>query len=77
MTGEHSGTAGGEFYDAVYGAFEGQLAAMVRAEALGEDIGQNSWLTAEEYRVFFDWLEVRKHSSDYRSRFPNRAAEEE
>ncbi|HXO09786.1 MAG TPA: class I SAM-dependent methyltransferase [Solirubrobacteraceae bacterium] len=62
MTGEHSGTAGGEFYDAVYGAFEGQLAAMVRAEALGEDIGQNSWLTAEEYRVFFDWLELGSSS---------------
>ena len=33
------------------------------------------WLETPD--VFFDWLEVRKHSSDYRSRFPYRAAEEE
>ena len=62
MTVEDSGAAGGEFYDAVYGAFEGQLAATVRAEAFGEDIGQNSWLTAEECRMFFDWLELGSSS---------------
>src|SRR6202011_995559 len=33
------------------------------------------WLETPD--AFFDWLELRKHSSDYRSRFPYRAAEEE
>jgi SAM-dependent methyltransferase len=28
----------------------------VRREAFGEDIGQNSWLTAEEYDRFLSWL---------------------
>jgi SAM-dependent methyltransferase len=46
------------FYDAVYGAFGGQLAAAIRAEAFDEDIGQNSWLTADEFRGFFGWLEL-------------------
>jgi SAM-dependent methyltransferase len=44
------------FYDAVYGNFGGQLAAAIRAEAFAEDIGQNSWLTAREHRMFFVWL---------------------
>jgi SAM-dependent methyltransferase len=44
------------FYDAVYGAFGGQLDAAIRAEAFDEDIGQNSWLTADEFRRFFGWL---------------------
>jgi SAM-dependent methyltransferase len=46
------------FYDAVYGGFGGQLAAAIRAEAFDEDIGQNSWLTADEFRAFFGWLEL-------------------
>jgi hypothetical protein len=33
------------------------------------------WLETPD--VFFDWLEVRKHSSDYQGRFPYRPAEEE
>jgi hypothetical protein len=33
------------------------------------------WLETPD--AFFDWLEVRKQSSDYQSRFPHAAAEEE
>jgi SAM-dependent methyltransferase len=44
------------FYDSVYGAFGGQLAATIRAEVFDEDIGQNSWVTADEYRRYFAWL---------------------
>jgi hypothetical protein len=41
------------FYDSVYGTFGGQLAATIRAEVFDEDIGQNSWVTADEYRRYF------------------------
>jgi SAM-dependent methyltransferase len=42
----------------VYGAFGGPLAAAIRAEAFDEDIGQNSWLTADELRGFLGRLGV-------------------
>ncbi len=35
-------------YDANYGNFETELYAEIRREAFGEDIGQSSWITAEE-----------------------------
>jgi SAM-dependent methyltransferase len=44
------------FYDATYGRFADELYASIRLEAFGEDIGQNSWLTADEQRMFCDWL---------------------
>ena len=37
-------------YDALYGAFDSPLARRMRKEAYGEDIGQHSWLRAEELR---------------------------
>jgi len=51
------------FYDSVYGHFGRELAARMRAEAFGEDIGQNSWLTAEELRMFCGWLELDRSSA--------------
>jgi SAM-dependent methyltransferase len=45
-----------EWYDSVYGGFADELNAAIRAEAFGEEIGQNSWLTADEHRGFFDML---------------------
>jgi len=47
-----------EFYDTTYGGFAEQLNAAIRSEAFGEEIGQTSWLTADEYRRFFAWLEI-------------------
>jgi hypothetical protein len=29
--------------------------AKIRQEAFGEDIGQNSWITTDEYDTFFSW----------------------
>ncbi len=45
-----------EFYDSVYGHFADELYEKIRAEAFGEDIGQNSWLSADEHRHFFSRL---------------------
>lgn len=50
--------APGTFYDANYGNFETELYTEIRLEAFGEDIGQNSWLTAKEQDMFLDWLDL-------------------
>ncbi len=49
---------GTRFYDTAYGRFGDDLYGAIRAEAFGEDIGQNSWLTADEQRRFCRWLEL-------------------
>ena len=46
------------YYDANYGNFQTELYADIRHEAFGEDIGQNSWLTAEEQDMFLSWLDL-------------------
>jgi SAM-dependent methyltransferase len=45
-------------YDSNYGNFQTGLYAEIRHEAFGEDIGQNSWLTADEQDRFLDWLDL-------------------
>jgi 2-polyprenyl-3-methyl-5-hydroxy-6-metoxy-1,4-benzoquinol methylase len=45
-------------YDANYGNFKTELYAEIRREAYGEDIGQNSWTTAEEQDKFLGWLKL-------------------
>jgi len=45
-------------YDSNYGNFESDLYAEIRREAFGEDIGQNSWLTADEQDRFMERLEL-------------------
>ncbi len=45
-----------DLYDSTYGHFSEHVLAAVRRETYGEDIGQNSWLTAEEYDRFVGWL---------------------
>ena len=47
-----------DFYDTAYGHFSDELYAAIRQAAFGEDIGQNSWLTADELRTFCQWLGV-------------------
>ena len=49
-------------YDAQYGQFSTELYAEIRREAFGEDIGQNSWLTAEEHDLFIGWMAVQPGS---------------
>lgn len=45
-------------YDANYGNFQAELYAEIRREAFGEDIGQSSWLTADEQDRFLPPLEL-------------------
>jgi 2-polyprenyl-3-methyl-5-hydroxy-6-metoxy-1,4-benzoquinol methylase len=45
-------------YNANYENFQTDLYAQIRREAFGEDIGQNSWLTAAEQDHFLGWLEL-------------------
>jgi SAM-dependent methyltransferase len=40
------------FYNKTYGNFRGEVLTAVREEAYGQDIGQNSWLTADEQERF-------------------------
>jgi SAM-dependent methyltransferase len=45
-------------YDANYGNFQTSLYEEIRREAFGEDIGQTSWLTADEQDRFLGWLDL-------------------
>jgi len=46
------------YYDTNYGKFDTELYSEIRREAFGEDIGQNSWLTADEQDRFLSWLNL-------------------
>lgn len=48
----------GDFYDSTYANFAAEVYGEVRAEAFGEDLGQNSWLTADELRRFAEWSHI-------------------
>ncbi|MGH2426574.1 MAG: hypothetical protein ACRDF1_09885 [bacterium] len=41
-----------DLYNSTYGNFTEQVLAAIRRETYGEDIGQNSWVTADERFVF-------------------------
>src|SRR5215204_2415515 len=45
------------FYN-TYGHFTEQVLRAIREETFGRDIGQNSWLTSDEYDRFISWLEL-------------------
>lgn len=45
------------FYDA-YGRFTEPVMDSVRKETFGKDIGQNSWLTVDEFDRFLAWLDL-------------------
>src|SRR5712691_7796560 len=45
-------------YNANYGHFQTDLYAQIRRDAFGEDIGQNSWQTADEQDRFLEWLDL-------------------
>ena len=53
---------GVELYAASYGNFASQLSAEIRRAAFGEDIGQTSWITAEEQDRFLGWLALGRDS---------------
>jgi len=47
-----------DLYNSTYGNFKEQVNAEVRRETYGEDIGQNSWITTDEYDTFYSWLNL-------------------
>lgn len=49
-------------YDANYGNFFAGLYEEIRREAFGEDLGQNSWLTAGEQNSYLTWLNLSSKS---------------
>ena len=51
-----------DLYGASYRNFAHDLYAEIRREAFGEDIGQTSWLTADEQDLFISWLGLTKSS---------------
>ena len=47
-----------DLFNSTYGNFEEKVLAEIRRETYGEDIGQTSWITVEEYDSFFGWLNL-------------------
>lgn len=47
-----------DLYNSTYGNFSEQVLAAVRQETYGQDIGQNSWITTDEYDTFYQWLNL-------------------
>jgi SAM-dependent methyltransferase len=52
-----------EFYKGAYGNFEADVLSEIRRETYGEDLGQSSWITADEYSHFCDLLNIGSASS--------------
>jgi len=52
-----------EHYDTVYGHFADKVLQEIRLETFGEDIGQNSWLTADEFGRFLRYLQLNSTST--------------
>ena len=47
-----------DLFDNTYSNFSQQVLQAIREETFGRDIGQNSWLTADEYDRFISWLNL-------------------
>ncbi len=47
-----------DLYNSTYGNFKEQVLTTVRQETYGQDIGQNSWITTDEYDTFYSWLNL-------------------
>lgn len=47
-----------DLFDSTYKNFTEQVLQAIREETFGRDIGQNSWLTADEYDRFISWLRL-------------------
>ncbi|HEX6269361.1 MAG TPA: methyltransferase domain-containing protein [Anaerolineales bacterium] len=47
-----------DLYNSTYGNFAEQILVAVRQETYGEDIGQNSWITTDEFDTFYGWLNL-------------------
>lgn len=62
MSTSGSGSKRVDLYGASYRNFAHDLYGEIRREAFGEDIGQTSWITAEEQDLFISWLGLSKAS---------------
>jgi hypothetical protein len=47
-----------DLFDSTYSHFTEQVLEAIRKDTFGQDIGQNSWLTADEYDRFISWLSL-------------------
>ena len=47
-----------DLYNSTYGNFQEQVLSEIRRETYGEDIGQSSWITVDEYEIFYSWLNL-------------------
>ena len=47
-----------DLFDNTYSNFGERVLQEIREETFGSDIGQNSWLTADEYDRFISWLRL-------------------
>ncbi|HKY27102.1 MAG TPA: methyltransferase domain-containing protein [Pyrinomonadaceae bacterium] len=47
-----------DLFNYYYDNFTEEVLDVIRKETFGEDIGQNSWLTADEYDRFIRWLNL-------------------
>src|SRR6516165_4131386 len=60
MTKHHEGRT--DYYNVQYARFGSELAAELRREIFGEDIGQEGWRTAAEQAEIADFLRVGQAS---------------
>jgi len=51
-----------DLFHNTYANFTAQVLRAIREETYGEDIGQNSWLTADEFDHFTGWLGLDSHA---------------
>ena len=47
-----------DLFDSTYQHFAEQVLEAIRKETFGQDIGQNSWLTVDEYDHFISWFRL-------------------
>ena len=47
-----------DLFNSTYSNFKEQVSAEIRRETYGEDIGQTSWITSDEYDTFYSWLNL-------------------
>jgi SAM-dependent methyltransferase len=52
-----------DLYNTYYDKFAADAQTAVRSETYGEDIGQSSWMTADELRHFIDLLKIDESSN--------------
>ena len=48
-----------DLFDSTYSHFTREVLETIRKETFGQDIGQNSWTTVDEYDRFLSWLKLR------------------